>query len=122
MPVSPSPELDAAIEQLYVALQGYPLPPSMPPCPCCHSVDSERPLYSLNLRKLRPKDLEQYARDALLTWGGVDEFRHFLPRIFEIPTYAEMFRFRSLKSFSRNSTMEFGIRGRNWSSKLFRLS
>jgi hypothetical protein len=89
----PTPELDAAIEQLYVAFQGYPLPASMPPCPCCHSVNSERPLHSWPLRKLRPKDLEEYARDALLTWGGVDEFRHFLPRIFEISAYADMFSF-----------------------------
>lgn len=93
MPLSPTPELDSAIEQLYVVFQDYPLPASMPPCPCCHSVNSERPLYSRTLRKLRPKDLEQYARDALLVWGGIDEFKHFLPRIFEISTYAEEFSF-----------------------------
>ena len=93
MPLSPTPELDAAVEHLYVAFRDYPLPASMPPCPCCHSVDSERPLYSRPLRKLRPEDLKQYARDALLVWGGVDEFRHFLPRIFEISAYAEEFSF-----------------------------
>jgi hypothetical protein len=93
MPVSPSPELAAAVEQLYFAFRDYPLPASMPPCPCCHSVDSERPLYSRPLRKLRPEDLEQYARDALLVWGGVDGFKHFLPRIFEISSFAEEFSF-----------------------------
>ncbi len=93
MPLSIGPELAAAIDQLYVAFQAYPLPAKTYPCPCCHSVDSDRPLYSRPLRKLRPEDLEQYSRDALLVWGGVDEFRHFLPRIFEITVSAERFSF-----------------------------
>ena len=87
MPSALGPDLNSAIEELYEAFKEYPLPASMTPCPCCHSVDSERPLYSRPLRELRPKDLEQYARDALLVWGGVNEFKHFLPRIFEIAAF-----------------------------------
>lgn len=85
-------ELSDAIEHLYAAFQDYPLPASTYPCPCCHSVDSERPLYSRPLRELREEDLEQYARDALLVWGGVNEFRHFLPRVFEIAALGSGFR------------------------------
>jgi len=92
----------------------------MPPCPCCHSVDSERPLYSRPLRKLRPDDLEQYARDALLVWGGIDEFKHFLPRIFEISAYAEEFSFPESEIVFANSTMAIGKLGRKWSRKLYR--
>ena len=85
-------ELSDAIEELYAAFADYPLPASTHPCLCCHSVESERPLHSRPLRKLREADLEQYARDALLVWGGVDEFRHFLPRIFEIAASKDGFR------------------------------
>jgi hypothetical protein len=93
MPISFSSEIAAAIEQLYTAFQGYPLPATTYPCLCCHSVGAERPLYSRPLRKLRQEDLKQYAGDALLVWGGVDEFRHFLPRIFEIYAFVDGFSF-----------------------------
>ena len=31
-----------------------------------------------------PPDLKQYATDALLVWGNETDFKHFLPRIFEL--------------------------------------
>src|SRR5262245_49491056 len=93
MPLQATDELAAAIERLYAAFQHYPLPATNYPCPCCHSVGAERPLYSRPLRHLSPEDLERYAIDALLTWGGLNEFRHFLPRIFEIAATAERFAF-----------------------------
>lgn len=93
MPLHPTEELAATIERLYAVFQYYPLPPKTDPCPCCHTLDAERPLHSRHLRKLSPEDLAQYANDALLTWGGVNEFRHFLPRIFEIVVSTESFAF-----------------------------
>lgn len=36
------------------------------------------------LRSLTPEQLTPYAHHALLTCGGVDDFKHFLPRIFEL--------------------------------------
>jgi hypothetical protein len=93
MPLEPTKELAAAIERLYEVFQHYPLPPNTNPCPCCHSPGDERPLYSRDLRKLTPDNLAQYANDALLVWGGVNDFRHFLPRIFEIVMSAEAFTF-----------------------------
>jgi hypothetical protein len=91
MPLQPTEELVVAVEGLYTTFQDYPLPSTTGPCPCCHSTDSERPLYSQPLRNLGPEELAQYASDALLTWGGLNEFRHFLPRIFEIAIFAEKF-------------------------------
>lgn len=41
-------------------------------------------LQSRPLRELTLEDLEQYIRRALSVWGGVTEFKHFLPRIFEL--------------------------------------
>jgi hypothetical protein len=79
-----TPELAAAIEGLYTAFADYPLPTDFTGCPCCHSPGDHLSLYSAPLRQLQPKDLEQFAGDALLTWGDLDGFRHFLPRIFEI--------------------------------------
>lgn len=88
-PLPITPELSAAIERLYKAFAGYPLPEHVPGCPCCHSVDADRPLHSRPLRKLREEDLREYANDALLTWGDLDQFRHFLPRIFEVAVIAD---------------------------------
>ncbi|HEX2330985.1 MAG TPA: hypothetical protein VHN74_19830 [Candidatus Angelobacter sp.] len=79
-----TPELAAAIEGLYAAFKGYPLPKDFSGCPCCHSPNDHLQLYSAALRELRPEALYQFAGDALLVWGDLDGFRHFLPRIFEI--------------------------------------
>lgn len=86
-------ELAAAIEGLYAAFAGYPLPPEFKGCPCCHSEGHHLLLYSRPLRQLEPKDLEQYAGEALLTWGDENGFRHFLPRIFELSVLTDDFEF-----------------------------
>jgi hypothetical protein len=41
-------------------------------------------LYARDLRDLGPSELTRYAFKALTTWGDKDDFRHFLPRIFEL--------------------------------------
>src|SRR4051812_26383746 len=92
-PPSLTPELAASIEALYVIFEGYRLRRDLTACPCCHSVAAERPLYSKPLRSLTSEDLREYAGDALLTWGDADDFRHFLPRIFEIVVSAQPFSF-----------------------------
>jgi hypothetical protein len=93
MPPPVTSELSAAIEGLYQAFASYPLPEHMPGCPCCHSVDADRPLHSRPLRKLTEEDLDDYARSALLTWGDLDQFRHFLPRIFELAVIGDELSF-----------------------------
>lgn len=77
-------ELEAALEDLYRVFQAYPLGHSTNPCLHCHSPEDEKPLYSKPLRRLTEKDLFLYSMDAVLTWGNADNFRHFLPRIFEL--------------------------------------
>lgn len=79
-----SSELRAAIENLYRVFANYPLRPDTGPCPCCHSAYDEERLHQKSLRKLGKEDLEKYAFDALYVWGVVDDFKHFLPRIFEL--------------------------------------
>ena len=42
------------------------------------------PLIAKRLRDLTDTDLKKYAFKALTTWGNADDFRHFLPRLFEL--------------------------------------
>jgi hypothetical protein len=76
--------LQATIEGLYAVFASYPLRPQVVGCPCCVSAEDEARLHSKPLRELEIADLEKYASHALLTWGDEDDFRHFLPRLFEL--------------------------------------
>src|SRR5207244_42200 len=81
-----TPELAAAIETLYRVFRRYELRNNTDACSCHHSGQEERRLHSKPLNKLSCCDLQQYARDAIYTWGTGDDFKHFLPRIFELLT------------------------------------
>jgi hypothetical protein len=76
--------LRAAVEGLYAAFAAYPLREDTNACACCHSTENEKRLHRKQLRQIGPDDLQQYANDALLVWGDVSDFKHFLPRIFEL--------------------------------------
>lgn len=77
-------ELRDAIENLYETFASYPLRDDTNACACCHSTSDERRLHTKPLRKLNENDLRQYAADAILVWGDANDFKHFLPRIFEL--------------------------------------
>jgi hypothetical protein len=81
-------ELQSAIEGLYRTFSRYPLPPHVDGCPHCVSDSDHALLYSKDLRDLGPDELKRYAFKAMSTWGGTDDFRHFLPRIFELISFA----------------------------------
>jgi len=76
--------LQDAIEGLYIAFAGYPLPENTMPCDCCHTPIAETLVHAETLRNLQWKHLKDYADDALTTWGDLDVFKHFLPRIFDL--------------------------------------
>jgi hypothetical protein len=78
------PDLRASLEGLYRVFSIYPLSEYTDPCLHCHSIDDEAKLHSLPLRQLGIAELRDYAADALSVWGGVNDFKHFLPRIFEL--------------------------------------
>jgi hypothetical protein len=84
-----TPELVQAIEELYSAFESYRLRANTDPCPCCHSPEDGSRIRAKVLRKLGHEDLGKYATDALYTWGSGDDFKHFLPRIFELLTLPE---------------------------------
>jgi hypothetical protein len=90
--VEQTAELRTAIENLYATFASYPLRRDTNACTCCHSPEDEKRLHKNSLRELRAEDLELYATDALFVWGDVDDFKHFLPRIFELAAkYGEEF-------------------------------
>lgn len=77
-------ELGEATEQLYSAFSKYGLRPDTEPCPCCHAPGDEGVVHRKPLRELTARDLRQFADDALYVWGGLADFKHFLPRILEL--------------------------------------
>lgn len=82
-------ELEAAIEGLYRAFESYSKPDYTNPCLHCHTKEEERNVHARPLRQLTTGDLEKYAMDALYTWGSETEFKHFLPRLFELLVITE---------------------------------
>jgi hypothetical protein len=82
--------LRQATERLYAVFARYPLRSYIQPCPCCHEPGDEARIHRHSLRELTTEDLRQYADDAVLVWGTVDDFRHFLPRIFELQTTGDL--------------------------------
>ncbi len=79
-------ELCEAIENLYRVFQGYELRSNTDACLCHHSAEDEHRIHRKPLNKLSHNDLQQYATDAIYTWGTGDDFKHFVPRLFELLT------------------------------------
>jgi hypothetical protein len=53
----------------------------------------QRQVHQRPLRELTAEDLSHFAHSALLTWGTAEDFKHFLPRLFECMVSAERFDF-----------------------------
>ncbi len=77
-------ELKQAIENLYETFSVYPLKPTMEACPCCVSSIEKGKIHTKQLRTLNEEDLERYVFKAMSTWGSVEDFKHYLPRILEL--------------------------------------
>lgn len=80
--------LGIAIEGLYEKFSKYSTWSKLPGCSCCTDPALAEPMKGKQLRVLTHEDLAKYAFDALFTWGDVEDFKHFLPRIFELCTTA----------------------------------
>jgi hypothetical protein len=79
-----TPEVLAAVEDLYRVFAEYPLLAWTDPCMHCHTEQQEKQLHVAPLRELGTSELQRYAGDALSVWGNEATFKHFLPRIFEL--------------------------------------
>lgn len=77
--------LQERIEKLYGVFQIYPLNPAIDKCDCgCIPEEEGSKLYAKPLRELTEDNLNYYRTKAMTTWGELDDYKHFLPRIFEL--------------------------------------
>ena len=76
--------LAEAIDNLYAIFSQYPLPSNTKPCPCCHSAEDAELLVGAPLKELQWEHLGKYSKEALMVWGDLECYKHFLPRIFEL--------------------------------------
>jgi hypothetical protein len=78
------PALADAVNALYETFGRYPRPTKVECCPCgCTKPDATAHLVTVPLRELRFLDLADYSFSAMSTQGTVDDFRYFLPRLFQ---------------------------------------
>jgi hypothetical protein len=79
-------ELHESIEQLYNVFAKYPANPHMDGSPYFQEEIGQwnKLVSSKPLRELSGEDLQIYYFKAMTTWGGLNDFKHFLPRIFEL--------------------------------------
>jgi hypothetical protein len=82
----PSKEID----QLYRVFSRYPRPASLHGCPCCTDDETSKALIRDRLRDLPASVLSHYAFKALSTWGTLEDYRYFLPRILELTSTGEL--------------------------------
>ena len=81
--------LAKAIEALYHVFGRYPLVQHVEGCSCCVSASDEDRLHIKSLRNITADELHRYAFKAMTTWGTTEDFKHFLPRLFELVTAEE---------------------------------
>ena len=83
-------ELEIATENLYKTFSKYPFKSTIEGCPCCVTDSDKSTLHSKQLRELEDEDLSRYAFKAMSTWGDVKDYKHYLPRIFELTARREL--------------------------------
>jgi len=77
-------QLERAVDALYDTFVMYPLKDRIDVCPHCELDAAERRLHVRPLRALTWTDLGVYAFKALTSFGDLEDFKHFLPRLFEL--------------------------------------
>jgi len=78
-----------AVAALYDAFQSRP-PLEVEGCPCCSDPEELQALVNTPRDALTAAQLEFYASSALLTVGGVDDLRHYWPRLVELSLTGEL--------------------------------
>ena len=81
--------LAEAIDSLYHVFSAYPLAEHVEGCPCGVSASDESEIHSKSLRNITAAEAHRYAFKAMTTWGTTEDFKHFLPRLFELVTVEE---------------------------------
>jgi hypothetical protein len=76
--------LAEALAGVYRVFAAYPLRARIAGCPHCVGEVDELALHTAPLGQLGEDDLGLYAFKAMSTFGDVEDFKHFLPRILEL--------------------------------------
>lgn len=79
-----TPALKTAIEGLYATFLHYPRNLTLEGCPCCVSGEHRAKFHIKTLWTLKAEDLAPYVLKAITRWGKIEDFKHYLPRIFEL--------------------------------------
>lgn len=80
-----SSQLQNAIEKLYEVFAKYPGNSAMQGSSNYDNLEMwNRELLSNQLKELSASDLSRFAGKAMTTWGDVNDYKHFLPRILEL--------------------------------------
>lgn len=82
--MQPSPKLQRAIDRCYDAFAAYPEPLNLDASPLRDPIQILKNLTSAPLGQLSGESIESYAGFAMTTVGGVEDYKHFLPRILEL--------------------------------------
>jgi Domain of unknown function (DUF4279) len=77
-------ELKTAIESLYSTFLHYPRNLTLDGCPCCVSGERRAKFHVKTLWTLEAEDLAPYVLKGISRWGKIEDFKHYLPRIFEL--------------------------------------
>ena len=81
--------LNKAIENLYAAFESYSanaVDIKVNSCDCCVNDQEIRDITIKPLRELTEDNLGHLSRSAISTFGSVDHYKHFLPRILDLMT------------------------------------
>jgi len=71
------------VERLYDTFAGYQLPIHIDYCTYCDTADYEQSLHG-DLRSLPAELVDKYVWDAIHHTGNEEDFKHFLPRVYEL--------------------------------------
>lgn len=77
-------DLRRAIDACYEAFSVYPIPSALEASPLRDPAQILQSLTSAPLRELSDENIGPYAFYAMTTVGGVEDYKHFLPRILEL--------------------------------------
>jgi hypothetical protein len=99
--------LKTVIENLYDAFSQY-TTLGIHHCDCgCIDEEDVKKLHSKPLRQLEVDDLSSYHGSALYTWGDLEHYKHFLPRVFEL--YALKRNYALIGLYEIGTKLEFAM-------------
>lgn len=84
-------QLPDAIAELYRVFRPYRVEFPLEACACCVDESHQRVISAKPLEALTSRDLDWYAFKAITTFGTVNDFKHFLPRLLELIAYERDF-------------------------------